>query len=134
MDYADKKDMMDDDCDIEGFSTLEENIANGSQKIFVTKPNENTNIKKKIEEQQFMTRRNSELIVVNSEPMLAFDGLKLDEQVEANMRVAYNSIIAHNKTMLVAYQMSLEAGNVEDVLTDIRNRIKALDTLLDNLK
>ena len=37
MDYADKKDMMDDDCDIEGFSVLEENIANGSQKIFVTK-------------------------------------------------------------------------------------------------
>lgn len=44
----------------------------------------------KISEQQFMTRRNSELIVVNDEPMLAYNGLKLDEQVEASMLVAYN--------------------------------------------
>ena len=47
-------------------------------------------IDEKIQEQQFMTRRNSELIVVNDEPMLAYDGLKLDEQVAANMLVAYN--------------------------------------------
>lgn len=47
-------------------------------------------IDEKIQEQQFMTRRNSELVVVNDEPMLAYDGLKLDEQVAANMLVAYN--------------------------------------------
>jgi len=131
MDYADKKDMMYDDCDIEGFSVLEENIANGSQKIFVTKPTETGDfysvLEKKIEEQQFMTRRNSELIVVSGEPMLAYDGLKLDEQVRANMLVSYVFGITNIKTILLSYQMSLEAGNVTDVLTDIKNRIEILD-------
>ena len=30
------------------------------------------------------------------------------------------------KTTLLAYNMSLEAGNVKDVLTDIKNRINTL--------
>lgn len=37
-------------------------------------------------------------------------------------------------TVLLAYQMSLEAGNVEDVLTDIKNRIKVYRSELDQDK
>jgi len=50
-----------------------------------------TMLSKLIEEQQFMTRRNSELIVVGGEPMLAYDGLKLDEQVAASMKLVYEA-------------------------------------------
>ena len=114
--------MMDDDCDIEGFSTLEENIANGSQRIFVTKPT--GNIDKMTLYQDFDLFWN-EKSQYTSQRYITPDtrGIIIDYLEKSIPRFAQEEI----KTILLAYQMSLEAGNVTDVLIDIKNRIQAIE-------